>query len=83
LSRDNVIREWSLDNSNFIIVQIPLVPLLVNLVHHRQGDAVLFSASIRLPTVINKICMGTPLAVGVAKLVNGFGESDSAAFLLQ
>jgi hypothetical protein len=34
LSRDNVIREWGLANISLIIIQIPLLPLLVDLFHH-------------------------------------------------
>ena len=63
LSRDNIIREYRLANINLIIVQILLVPLLIDLFYYRQRDTVFFSNPVRLPTIINKICVGPLLAV--------------------
>ena len=83
LSGDNIIREYRLANIDFIIVQIPLVLLLVDLFYHGQGDAVFFSDPVRLLTITDKICVGMLLAVKVTKLVDGLREGDSAAFLLQ
>jgi hypothetical protein len=83
LSKDNVIREQSLNSIDLIVVQILLTPLLSNLFYYSQGDTVFFSNAVRLPPVVKQVGVSTLFAVEISKLVDSFRKGNTPALLLK
>jgi hypothetical protein len=82
LSRDNIVQEGTVDFC-LIVVQIPLLPLLVDLLYHSQGDTVLFSDAIRSPPVIKQVSVSALFTMKVRELTDALRKRNGPAFLLE
>jgi hypothetical protein len=83
LSRDNVIRERSLNSIDLIVVQILLTPLLSNLFYYGQGDTVFFLNAVRLLPVVKQVSVSTLFTIEISKLTDSFRKGNTPALLLK
>jgi hypothetical protein len=57
--------------------------LLVDLLHYTKGNAMLFSNPIGLLPIVYKVCIGSLLAIKIAKLTDSLRKGNASTLLLK
>jgi len=66
-----------------VVVEIPLAPLLADLVHHGERNSILFSNPVRSPLVVSEVGGCTALAIEIGAFADLLTKGSPPALLLQ